>query len=309
MCITRPCANGARCQDVFGDYRCSCANGFAGRRCEKDVNECSILRDSACENGGRCVNVKGSYECQCTEGFEGARCGKRIQRILPTAQPAQPRSEQKSSKSILNVLAHKNNVASSNSASSKKVSPRQSSTNIKYTHIVRQVEVNAVNPDGSFADHVEKNLVQVRDTIDTSEQASISIVQAVTFSFLGVAIILFVIIAFVVWLHYSKRKNKKGCCGFKHDSFGDRQTPCANNRNSIIIDNQSDDTADVSEAIDSFNLRQEKVARALTPSSVLHAEKSRSPVDFLYVSLPQNNSICSRNSNMNRNLKDSIHVS
>ena len=195
----------------------------------------------------------------------------------------------------MKVLIQKNHAVPRDSSPVKKTQPKQSSTNIKYTHIVKQVEVSAVNSDGAFGDHVDTRLVQVHDSID-AEQTSISIVQAVTFAFLGVAIILFVIIALVVWLHHSRRR-KGRCLGFK-ENLTDDNNKCDDNRSSMVIDNESD-IVETSDTVDSYNLTPGKMVCTTSPLSVVCTEKSRSADDFLYVSLPQNSSTCSKNTDMN----------
>lgn len=54
------------CQDLMGNFFCLCKDGWGGRLCDKDVNECSQ------KNGGCsqvCHNKPGSFQCACHSGF------------------------------------------------------------------------------------------------------------------------------------------------------------------------------------------------------------------------------------------------
>lgn len=63
------CENGM-CEDLVGNYRCSCNSGFrlgdGGKTCEDD-NECAINRLLCL--GGNCRNTPGSYVCECPDGY------------------------------------------------------------------------------------------------------------------------------------------------------------------------------------------------------------------------------------------------
>ena len=56
-CVTEPCMNGARCENVanpvYGtDYTCRCPTGYVGANCAQ-VDFC---RTQPCLNGGTCTN-------------------------------------------------------------------------------------------------------------------------------------------------------------------------------------------------------------------------------------------------------------
>ena len=74
-CVADSCANGGVCVDGVASFTCECAEGFAGDRCEFDIDECLTER-GGCEQ--RCTNLIGSFECGCEPGFElgldGASC-------------------------------------------------------------------------------------------------------------------------------------------------------------------------------------------------------------------------------------------
>ena len=52
-----PCQNGATCSNILSpdasevDYVCNCTDGYEGRLCEVDVDQCS---PNPCQNGGTC---------------------------------------------------------------------------------------------------------------------------------------------------------------------------------------------------------------------------------------------------------------
>ncbi|XP_074596985.1 cubilin-like, partial [Brevipalpus obovatus] len=75
-CQPNPCKNGATCIDEFNDYQCLCTNGFDGRNCDNDVDECAVFANSelGCQNGGTCINLPGSYRCECPPNFYGIHC-------------------------------------------------------------------------------------------------------------------------------------------------------------------------------------------------------------------------------------------
>ncbi|XP_024855952.1 growth arrest-specific protein 6 [Bos taurus] len=68
QCSPDPCNKKGThvCQDLMGNFYCQCRDGWAGRLCDRDVNECSQ------ENGGCsqiCYNQPGSFQCACHGGY------------------------------------------------------------------------------------------------------------------------------------------------------------------------------------------------------------------------------------------------
>jgi len=60
------CAVGAQgCDPVTG---CVCETGWAGTRCENDVDECDT--NPCIGVNKQCVNTQGSYICRCATGYE-----------------------------------------------------------------------------------------------------------------------------------------------------------------------------------------------------------------------------------------------
>ncbi|XP_065447834.1 growth arrest-specific protein 6 isoform X4 [Chrysemys picta bellii] len=68
QCSPYPCQKEGTeiCEDLKGDFFCHCRRGWRGRKCEEDINECSV------QNGGCnqvCLNNPGSYRCSCYSGY------------------------------------------------------------------------------------------------------------------------------------------------------------------------------------------------------------------------------------------------
>ena len=70
-CASDPCRNGGTCKDAIGHYTCECLPGYHGNDCEKDVNECDSY---PCQNQATCINLENNYQCQCLPGFQGENC-------------------------------------------------------------------------------------------------------------------------------------------------------------------------------------------------------------------------------------------
>ncbi|XP_044169434.1 uncharacterized protein LOC114970565 isoform X6 [Acropora millepora] len=69
-CRNWPCQNNGKCLPAYeeNDYKCIC-EGFKGKHCEIDIDECSI--ENECHQNATCSNTKGSYNCICKGGFKG----------------------------------------------------------------------------------------------------------------------------------------------------------------------------------------------------------------------------------------------
>ena len=83
-------------QDAFDSFECVCLEGWTGRLCSEDIDECII---QPCENQATCFvsghslcnemglglyihvllqNTFGSYVCGCRPGFTGPRCNLEV---------------------------------------------------------------------------------------------------------------------------------------------------------------------------------------------------------------------------------------
>jgi hypothetical protein len=65
ICICNT-ANTKTCDNVDGS--CTCHQGWEGRKCDEDTNECKSNTDNCPENS-ECENSVGSYSCKCNSGF------------------------------------------------------------------------------------------------------------------------------------------------------------------------------------------------------------------------------------------------
>ncbi|XP_076085388.1 sushi, von Willebrand factor type A, EGF and pentraxin domain-containing protein 1-like [Mytilus galloprovincialis] len=74
-CATKPCQNGAQCNDQINAYTCTCVDGFAGVHCEENINECA---PAPCKNGATCNDQVNGYTCTCVGGYTGILCEAEI---------------------------------------------------------------------------------------------------------------------------------------------------------------------------------------------------------------------------------------
>lgn len=74
VCEPDPCLNGGECQDLFNTYNCSCATGWAGRRCSFFTDTCA---SNPCVHGNCSVNGL-TYECTCEFGYAGVDCEEEV---------------------------------------------------------------------------------------------------------------------------------------------------------------------------------------------------------------------------------------
>ena len=63
-----PCGNGGTCEELAGGFRCHCRPGYAGQRCQHDVDDCLA---QPCLNGAVCHDGVNTFTCSCLGGFTG----------------------------------------------------------------------------------------------------------------------------------------------------------------------------------------------------------------------------------------------
>nr|CAB3231610.1 C-type lectin domain family 4 member F-like [Phallusia mammillata] len=64
------CLNGGIFIIESRHYKCLCASGFGGIRCEKDIVECSTGTHD-CHQHATCINTVGSFQCSCNVNYTG----------------------------------------------------------------------------------------------------------------------------------------------------------------------------------------------------------------------------------------------
>ncbi|XP_058798231.1 protein slit isoform X2 [Phymastichus coffea] len=77
VCYTTPCQNGGLCEALPNKhFRCKCAPGYHGDRCQHKIDACY---GNPCRNAGTCkVLEEGRFSCNCAPGYEGLRCETNI---------------------------------------------------------------------------------------------------------------------------------------------------------------------------------------------------------------------------------------
>ncbi|KAM7358205.1 cubilin 2 [Cochliomyia hominivorax] len=120
-----PCKNGGKCYDTYNGFYCECPEGYTGKTCEEDVDECYLLSgtDLGCQNNAVCVNTPGSYKCSCAKGFSGTHC--RLRNVICNQDHSQelcahgtcvPANNQQGYTCICEQGWRRNTVAPSNSS-------------------------------------------------------------------------------------------------------------------------------------------------------------------------------------------------
>lgn len=79
-CIVEPCQNDAICVSDSDVPTCECHEGYEGRYCETNIDDC---KPNPCSNNGSCTDLIGGYECDCSgTGFYGSNCDIDIDECL-----------------------------------------------------------------------------------------------------------------------------------------------------------------------------------------------------------------------------------
>lgn len=61
-----PCEHFGKCVNTEGSFQCQCGRGYAGPRCEIDINECLSM---PCLNDATCLDRIGEFTCICMPGI------------------------------------------------------------------------------------------------------------------------------------------------------------------------------------------------------------------------------------------------
>ncbi|XP_061300211.1 delta-like protein 3 [Pezoporus flaviventris] len=91
-CSPNPCANGGTCQDGANAFHCACTLGYGGRRCQERADACA---SGPCRHGATCYTHISGHVCACAHGYMGALCeepvpGARGPRVPPPPPPPPP---------------------------------------------------------------------------------------------------------------------------------------------------------------------------------------------------------------------------
>ncbi|KAL4239882.1 Calcium ion binding [Mactra antiquata] len=78
-CMESPCQNNGNCINELGGYRCICPNGYSGKNCQTNVNECA---NNPCVNG-ECIDDIGFYTCDCDDKYSGTNCNIPVNNCSP----------------------------------------------------------------------------------------------------------------------------------------------------------------------------------------------------------------------------------
>ncbi|XP_057674699.1 versican core protein-like isoform X3 [Corythoichthys intestinalis] len=70
-CAISVCENGGSCYKRGSDKVCVCAPGYAGERCQTDVDEC---QSNPCLNGATCLDAVAGFSCLCLPSYDGDLC-------------------------------------------------------------------------------------------------------------------------------------------------------------------------------------------------------------------------------------------
>ena len=62
--------NDGACYPELSDFRCQCKDGFSGKQCEVNDDECAT---SPCKNGAECKDGLNNFKCVCQPGFKGRK--------------------------------------------------------------------------------------------------------------------------------------------------------------------------------------------------------------------------------------------
>uniref|UniRef100_A0A8D0L8D7 Delta-like protein n=1 Tax=Sphenodon punctatus TaxID=8508 RepID=A0A8D0L8D7_SPHPU len=81
-CAGNPCANGGTCLDGPNSYTCSCTLGYGGKDCSVRVDACG---SSPCLNSGTCYTHFSGHVCECSAGYMGSSCEFKVQAPTPAS--------------------------------------------------------------------------------------------------------------------------------------------------------------------------------------------------------------------------------
>lgn len=72
-CASNPCKHGGTCTDSINGFVCACGSAFSGFDCNND-----FCPPQTCQNGGTCASLATTFQCTCATGFNGTNCESNI---------------------------------------------------------------------------------------------------------------------------------------------------------------------------------------------------------------------------------------
>ena len=82
-CKKNICHNSAPCISGLDDFKCLCPQGYTGKYCSTNIDDCS---PSPCNINGtdNCTDGVSSFKCICKDGYSGVLCNqsKQIKLLL-----------------------------------------------------------------------------------------------------------------------------------------------------------------------------------------------------------------------------------
>ena len=67
-------------------FRCECTNGWFGKNCSEQVNECET---NPCENKASCIDIPSGFQCLCPPFYTGLLCETTYNPCAPEYNPCE----------------------------------------------------------------------------------------------------------------------------------------------------------------------------------------------------------------------------
>lgn len=64
----------------LGDYECECEDGWTGKNCDEELDECV---SAPCLNGATCKDRLNGFDCTCPPGFTGNYLPSLLLQVTP----------------------------------------------------------------------------------------------------------------------------------------------------------------------------------------------------------------------------------
>ncbi|KAK5882297.1 hypothetical protein CesoFtcFv8_020897 [Champsocephalus esox] len=74
-CMNSLCSSNSICRDLHLSYECVCHSGWEGEFCQREIDECL---SQPCKNNATCTDLLNSYKCLCSLGWTGVDCAEDV---------------------------------------------------------------------------------------------------------------------------------------------------------------------------------------------------------------------------------------